>query len=225
MGGFGKDPIPGFRAPVRLPASKSADTSERIGLRVLNGPCIDRIFEIGGARSLVGRGDPPVLTVDLDLESCELGTPAMVSRRHAELIWIDGKLHVVDLGSRNGTWVDEQPVGSGDGSVSEPKLLAIGSKLRLANLELDGSITWITGSFERVRPPEHLAYTWNVSIVPGDATLVIVDFRDHPQGTEVVIRHERFGAEAVRDMHLQGWGGCLDKLEVMFEPQSGGDHS
>jgi uncharacterized protein YndB with AHSA1/START domain len=116
----------------------------------------------------------------------------------------------------------------GPGPVTCPEAhvdLRPGGEYRLANLELDGSITWITGSFERVRPPEHLAYTWNVSIVPGDATLVIVDFRDHPQGTEVVIRHERFGAEAVRDMHLQGWGGCLDKLEVMFEPQSGGDHS
>ncbi len=47
-------------------------------------------------------------------------------------------------------------------------------------------------------------------------TLVRVRFLPHPDGTELVLTHERFAVEAVRDMHVQGCGGCIDKLEAMF---------
>ena len=105
----------------------------------------------------------------------------------------------------------------GPGLVSCPEAhvdLREGGAYRLANLEADGSIVWITGRFERVRVPEEVVYTWTVSILPGEPTLVRVLFLDHPDGTELVLSHERFALEAVRDMHLQGWNGCLDKLEA-----------
>ena len=35
----------------------------------------------------------------------------------------------------------------------------------------DGSLTWISGHFETVRPHEELDYTWKVSTLPG-ATLI-----------------------------------------------------
>ena len=38
-------------------------------------------------------------------------------------------------------------------------------------------------------------------------------FLAHAEGTELVLTHERFAVEAVRDMHLAGWNGCIDKLE------------
>jgi len=104
----------------------------------------------------------------------------------------------------------------GPGPVSCPEAhvdLREGGAYRLANLVVDGSIVWISGRFERVRAPDELVYTWNVSNVPGEATLVRVIFMPHPDGTELVLTHERFAAEAVRDMHLEGWGGCLDKLD------------
>ncbi len=107
----------------------------------------------------------------------------------------------------------------GPGPVTCPEAhvdLREGGTYRIANLEQDGSITWISGTFERVRPPEELVYTWSVSIVPGDPTLVRVAFNDHAEGTELILTHERFAVEAVRDMHLAGWNGCIDKLEAMF---------
>ena len=94
--------------------------------------------------------------------------------------------------------------------------LCEGGTYRLANREPDGSIVWITGRFERVRAPEELVYTWSVSILPGEPTLVRVLFLPHAEGTELVLTHERFVAMPVRDMHLQGWNGCIDKLEVML---------
>jgi uncharacterized protein YndB with AHSA1/START domain len=106
----------------------------------------------------------------------------------------------------------------GPGPVTCPEAevdLREGGAYRLANLEADGSITWISGRFERVRAPEELVYTWAVSILPDERTLVRVTFMPHPDGTELTIVHERFAVEAVRDMHLQGWGACIDKLEAM----------
>jgi uncharacterized protein YndB with AHSA1/START domain len=107
----------------------------------------------------------------------------------------------------------------GPGPVSCPEAhvdLREGGAYRLANLMVDGSITWISGRFELVRVPEELVYTWNVSTVPGEPTLVRVLFLPHPDGTELVLTHERFALETVRDMHLQGWGACIDKLEAML---------
>jgi uncharacterized protein YndB with AHSA1/START domain len=107
----------------------------------------------------------------------------------------------------------------GPGPVSCPEAhvdLREGGAYRLANLMVDGSITWISGRFERIRVPEELVYTWNVSTVPGEPTLVRVLFLPHPDGTELVLTHERFALETVRDMHLQGWGACIDKLEAML---------
>jgi uncharacterized protein YndB with AHSA1/START domain len=83
-------------------------------------------------------------------------------------------------------------------------------------MESDGSIIWISGRFECVRAPEELVYTWSIGSIPGEATLVRVEFLPHPEGTELVLTHDRFAVEAARDMHLQGWGGCIDKLEAML---------
>jgi uncharacterized protein YndB with AHSA1/START domain len=107
----------------------------------------------------------------------------------------------------------------GPGPVTCPEAhvdLREGGAYRIANLEADGSITWISGQFERVRAPEELVYTWSVSIVPGDPTRVRVVFLRHAEGTELVLTHERFAVEAVRDMHVSGWNGCLDKLDALF---------
>ncbi len=109
----------------------------------------------------------------------------------------------------------------GPGHVSCPEAyvdLRVGGEYRIANLEADGSITWISGFFESIRAPEQLIYSWSVSRLPGKPTLVTVNFREHPLGTELVLKHERFDRDALRNMHLQGWGGCLDKLEALLSP-------
>ena len=91
-----------------------------------------------------------------------------------------------------------------------------GGEYRIANRQPDGSIVWISGIFERVRRPEQLVYTWSVSAYPENATLVTLDFREHPEGTELVLHHERFADAATRDMHMAGWEGCFVKLEALF---------
>ncbi|HLJ55456.1 MAG TPA: FHA domain-containing protein [Chthonomonadaceae bacterium] len=142
MGGFGRDPIPGLQERPAADAT-GARTDPAAGplLRVLNGPCAGRTFPLDppprALRIRIGRADPPEVTVDIDLTECELGSPAMISRRHAELLWVDGALHLVDLGSRNGTCIDGALVVSRDGGPSDPIPLANGCIIRLANLLLE----------------------------------------------------------------------------------------
>lgn len=107
----------------------------------------------------------------------------------------------------------------GPGPVTCPEAhvdLRAGGTYRIANLETDGSITWISGTFEKVTPPEQLVYTWEVSILTTPPTLVTLDFLPHPEGTRLVLRHERFSDEPIRDMHGQSWALCIDKLERLL---------
>jgi len=46
-------------------------------------------------------------------------------------------------------------------------------------------------------------------------TLVTVEFLDRGGRTDVVLIHERFPNEAVRDRHESGWAGCLAKLATV----------
>jgi predicted component of type VI protein secretion system len=128
INGFGLDPIPGRQR--LLP--------ETTYLVVLNGPQKNRQISLIQMRSLVGRNDPPHCQVDIDLNDCELGNPPMVSRRHALLQWQDGALQIRDLGSRNGTFINEKQLDvPPDQNFSEPVVLEIGSRIRLGNIELE----------------------------------------------------------------------------------------
>lgn len=118
-------------------------------------------------------------------------------------------------------WTDPELLKQwwGPGPITCPEAhvdLREGGAYRIANLENDGSVVWISGTFERVRVPDELVYTWRIDTRADEVSLVRVNFLPHPEGTELRLKHERFATEPVRDMHLQGWNGCLDKLEKMF---------
>lgn len=108
----------------------------------------------------------------------------------------------------------------GPGPVTCPEAhvdLRPGGEYRIANKQQDGSITWIFGTFAEVSPPEKLIYDWSVSILADmPPTRVVVCFNAHPAGTELVLTHERFPAAEIRDMHAQGWAGCIDRLEALL---------
>jgi uncharacterized protein YndB with AHSA1/START domain len=118
-------------------------------------------------------------------------------------------------------WTDPEQLVKwwGPGHVTCPKAevdLRPGGAYRIANLHDDGKIIWISGQFETVDPPNGLQYTWAMSA--GDPTLVTVTFNEHPEGTELVLTHERFVSEKARDLHQRGWVGCLEGLEALLAP-------
>ena len=76
---------------------------------------------------------------------------------------------------------------------------------------------WIVGEYERVDPPHSLAYTWRLEPGPGDVQRVTVRFEARDGTTEIIVLHERISNPAMRDMHEQGWFGCLDGLVRLVE--------
>ncbi|MBV9864601.1 MAG: FHA domain-containing protein [Abitibacteriaceae bacterium] len=129
---FGTDPIPA------LPPTSDLNhlTSNNARLCIISGPQAGITFRLDQIRLVVGRNSPPAVQVDIDLTPCELSSPPMISRRHAELQWVEGELQITDLSSKNGTWVDgEQLTSPAPGLPSAPKVLTTNSKIKFANLE------------------------------------------------------------------------------------------
>lgn len=90
--------------------------------------------------------------------------------------------------------------------------LRVGGRYRIANQFPDGKVLWINGEFEAIERPQRLVYTWRLTAEAGPSERVSVTFEPRGQGTEVVVAHERILNAAMRDMHEQGWFGCLDGL-------------
>lgn len=97
--------------------------------------------------------------------------------------------------------------------------LRVGGRYRLGMLEpgKDGPYV-VSGLYREVTPPDKLAFTWTWE-GPGAAeeTLVTVEFLDQGGSTEVVLTHQNFADENMRDEHQKGWGGCLAQLVYLVE--------
>ena len=91
--------------------------------------------------------------------------------------------------------------------------LRVGGKYRIAMRSPHGDTYQLVGTYREVRPPEKLVYTWAWEAEPEQGeTLVTVEFLDRGDSTEVVLTHELFPSEKVRDEHSKGWTGSLDRL-------------
>ena len=87
-----------------------------------------------------------------------------------------------------------------------------GGRYRIANQFADGKMVWISGTFEEIERPRKLVYSWGIEPESGEAERVTVQFQESGEYTEVTVTHERIASEAVREMHEQGWLGCLGGL-------------
>ena len=91
----------------------------------------------------------------------------------------------------------------------------------------------IGGIYREIKPPEKLVYTWvwepqlpgtqirsgsgpEGLVAPGE-TLVTVEFHNVDGETEIVLTHQFFSDQGMRDKHGQGWNGCLDNLAILVE--------
>lgn len=90
--------------------------------------------------------------------------------------------------------------------------LRVGGRYRIANQFPDGKILWITGQFEAIERPGKLVYTWSLEPETDVSERVTITFESRGAATEVIVTHERIPNTALRDMHEQGWQGCLNGL-------------
>ena len=76
---------------------------------------------------------------------------------------------------------------------------------------------WLTrGRYREVVPHRRLVLTWRWEGSDVE-TLVTVEFEPETGGrTRLTLTHSRFAQEEARDEHVQGWTGCLAKLEAVW---------
>jgi uncharacterized protein YndB with AHSA1/START domain len=100
--------------------------------------------------------------------------------------------------------------------VSDPR---VGGTFRWVLSTPDGERMMAQGEFREVRPREKVVYTWQWADDPdweNVESLVTVEFRDHPDGTELRLTHEKLPSEQSRDNHTYGWNSALDKFERLL---------
>ena len=86
---------------------------------------------------------------------------------------------------------------------------------RICNRHPDGSTTMDPWRVRARGAAERVDLFWNLGMPGADGSRVRVRFVPHPEGTELLLAHERLES-AARAMHLEGWTGCLEKLEGLF---------
>lgn len=96
--------------------------------------------------------------------------------------------------------------------------LVVGGTYRIANKTPEGATMWITGTFEQVDPPRQLIYTWATEpvTVDTDHSLVNVSFEPTDDGTMVTVTQTQIATPQAREIHLQGWIGCLQGLDDLL---------
>ena len=94
----------------------------QVSLKVLSGTHEGKLIPIKDEKFLIGRG-----------ETCQLRPKSeSISRKHCAIVQKDGRLLLVDLKSRNGTFINEKQVAP-----DRAKILKNGDRLRCGQLEFE----------------------------------------------------------------------------------------
>ena len=96
--------------------------------------------------------------------------------------------------------------------------LRIGGRFRIGvQFSNSGQLSIATGVYRQIQPPEKLVFTWSWDYDPTLETLLTLEFIEVAGQTELVLTHEKFSTEELRDRHNQGWTACLDALKRVLE--------
>jgi len=93
----------------------------------------------------------------------------------------------------------------------------VGGRFRIVFQTLNGERHEMTGAYRVTEPGRRLVWDTTWITFPERQSLVTIDFRPVAEGTELTVLHEQFHDEGVRDAHVQGWGGTLNKLQTLLE--------
>ena len=97
---------------------------------------------------------------------------------------------------------------------SDPKP---GGKHSIKMRHSDGDEMQINSRYVEVIPNSRISFSWH----SGDGflkeeSLVTVDLREIPEGTEITLTHDRLLDQNTKDQVNVGWSGCLGMLEDYF---------
>ena len=92
-----------------------------------------------------------------------------------------------------------------------------GGRFRIVFGGAQGTDHEVQGSYREVVPNRKLVFTWTwPRTTPERESVVTIELRKVPRGTELHFRHEQLFDESVRDGHRRGWTESLVKLERLL---------
>src|SRR5262245_21815638 len=135
---------------LRLCAYTSPGGIRNMGPRfvVVDGPMAGQVFSLDNGRKTIGRGSMN------DIDICDM----QISQRHCLLKSRIGQFAILDLGSLNGTFVNEVKIG-------EATLLKDGDEVRLGTTKL----MFCTDEKAAQLPGEAVPFLRNVELIPSES--------------------------------------------------------
>ena len=92
-----------------------------------------------------------------------------------------------------------------------------GGRYRIEIRHTGGNVHIVHGIYEEVARPHRLAFSFAWENRPADGTSrVTVQLQQAGAGTRLVLTQEQLPSTEVRDAHVGGWNGSLDKLTRLF---------
>jgi uncharacterized protein YndB with AHSA1/START domain len=85
----------------------------------------------------------------------------------------------------------------------------------------------VGGRYSVIEPPRRLVFSWVIEPPDEHAGIdseVTVSLTPREAGTELLIRHLKFGRADADLRHAQGWQGALDLLEAGLKEGQGNGH-
>jgi uncharacterized protein YndB with AHSA1/START domain len=121
-------------------------------------------------------------------------------------------------------WIDPNGIHEwmcpGDAVSAEATLdVRVGGSFRLIMKGKDKDHVHI-GTYQVVEPPSKLVFTWSGDEIPGDVTLVTVEFFPHGDESELVLTHERFSKADLAQRYESGWGTIVEKFAAYLSRYS-----
>lgn len=92
----------------------------------------------------------------------------------------------------------------------------VGGRYHLVMLDSKGAEHDLTGTYREVVPNRRLVYTWSWLDAAERRSLVTLELRPTPEGTELTLTHEQFSDTAERNHHEHGWSSTLARLERLL---------
>ena len=92
--------------------------------------------------------------------------------------------------------------------------LKVGGAYSLEMHHKSGNVHKLSGTYQQIKPPEKLVFTWRwATDPPGQESVVSLEFHDLGDATEILLNHGQFPSAESREQHNHGWMGCFEQLQ------------